>query len=812
MFQRIFFSSTAFVGSIRLFFVAGACFFSLPAFGQTLAVTNFPDGEAISNSNDAKQQESVRLTENVSVPAIVVISNQKTRSSVSVVQKEIEKLLPGTNPLKAIHTLPGVSFQTADPWGNNEQNLSLFVHGFSGQQLGYTLDGVPLGDQQYGNYNGLSPQRAVISENVRSVLLSSGAGDLATASTSNLGGTIETFSDDPLNVRGATIAQTIGSHSSSRSFIRFDSGNLATDRAFYVAFLRQKARAWDFDGLQGGNQINAKFVDRNERGKLSVFVNYSDKTEPNEDSTVHVAGETTSPYTRPFLYPDFAKALSYLMPNGATPIADGANYRNYFGVAQRTDYLTYAKYELDLNASTSWTNQVYFHHDDGLGAVAGPIVVAGLPALFRVYFPQQDLKQVFGGSGYAVRTTEYWIKRGGVISTVRKIWGKHQFEMGGWYERNQSSAYRRWYQLDVNQPITPYVKPRNPVITQYGSEIKNHVFQMHMQDDWRPIEGVAVQAGFKTSLQFADGQFPVQPAPGAISGGSTALPVGEIITKEWFLPQFGVIWDLPSKDQAFVNIQRNLRQFVTYGAVGASPWSLSSQSAFDLFKSTAKPETSVTYEAGIRGNRNLNSELLTAIEGQVTFYHVDFNNRLLQISPTPVISSIVNGNPILANVGSVNTNGVDFAATLRFGRSYSFYNALSYNSSTYANDYANGKLVVPTAGKLVPGSPTWLNKFSLNANFDGIEAQLIGDYVGKRYATYTNDLSVPSYFLMGFSLSGKLPVATNNFLRGMKLSLNVSNLANKRGILTPVVGAASATYNSFPIAPRQVFLTIAINF
>lgn len=800
-----------------LVFVAGACFSSLPGMAQTLLAKKTDNGDVISSSAgipllDTPQPQSNLSEETTPTSAIVVISNQKTRSSVSVAQSEIKKLLPGTNPLKAIHSLPGVSFQTADPWGNNEQNLSLFIHGFSGQQLGYTLDGVPLGDQQYGNYNGLSPQRAVISENVRSVLLSSGAGDLATASTSNLGGTIETFSSDPLNQRGTSLAQTIGSHSATRSFVRFDSGNMESDRAFYLAFLRQKARAWDFDAVQGGTQINAKLVDRNERGKLTVFFNYSDKTEPNEDSTVHVAGETSSPYTRPFTYPDFSQALTYLSASGATPAVDGANYRNYFGVAQRTDYLSYAKYELDLSADITWTNQVYYHHDDGIGAVAGPIVVAGLPALFRVYFPQQDLKQVFGGSGYAVRSTEYLIKRAGLISTVRTTWGQHQIELGGWYEHNRSSAYRRWYQLDVNQPLTPYDKPGYPVITQYGSEIDNHVIQLHIQDDWQPLDGLTVQAGFKSSLQFADGQFPVQPLPGAIAGGSSALPVGKIITKEWFLPQLGVIWDLPSNDQAFVNIQRNVRQFVTYGAVGASPWSLASQSAFDLFKNTAKPETSLTYEAGIRGRRIINFGRLSAIDAQLSLYHVDFNNRLLQISPTPVISSIVNGNPILANVGSVKTNGIDLAATLRFGRSFSLYNALSYNKSIYANDYTNGNVVVPTAGKFVPASPTWLNKFAVNANFNGVETQLSGDYVGKRYATYTNDLSVPSYFLLGLSFSGKLPNFTNSLLHEARLSLNVSNLANKRGISTLVVGAASGTYNSFPIAPRQVFLTLAVNF
>ena len=127
----------------------------------------------------------------------IVVTGTATRSVAQISGVDMQKILPGVSPLKALQTLPGVTFLTADPWGNNEQNISLFVHGFNAQQLGYTLDGLPLGDQNYGNYNGLSPQRAIISENVSRVTLASGAGDLGTASTSNLGGTIDSFSSDP---------------------------------------------------------------------------------------------------------------------------------------------------------------------------------------------------------------------------------------------------------------------------------------------------------------------------------------------------------------------------------------------------------------------------------------------------------------------------------------------------------------------------------------------------------------------------------------------------------------------------------------
>ncbi|MQA41569.1 TonB-dependent receptor [Rugamonas aquatica] len=744
--------------------------------------------------------------------ATIEIATRRTRSSVALTKGDMQKILPGINPLKALQTLPGVSFQTADPWGNNEQNLSLFIHGFSGPQLGYTMDGVPLGDQQYGNYNGLSPQRAVISENVGNVILSSGAGDLSTASTSNLGGTIETFSSEPQRSRNLAVQQTVGSYNTSRTFLRYDTGDFGSGNSAYISAVHHEQKAWDFNGRQGGDQVNAKYVNQSNAGKLTLFFNYSDKIEPNEDATVRSATEKFQPYTRPFIYPNFQTALNYLSPTGATPAAEGNNYRNYYSDAQRKDYLTYAKFDMNIGESTTWSNQVYYHNDDGVGVVAGPIGVAGLPGLFAVYFPGQNLKQVFGNSGYATRTTEYAINRNGWLSTLSTEFGNHKLQGGLWLEHNRSSAYRRWYALDVNNPSSPYDRPSNPLITQYGSEINNKVAQIHLQDEWRMRDDLALQAGFKSSLQFADGQFPVQPAKGAIANGSLALPVGEIITKKWFLPQVGARWDITAQDQMFVNVQKNMRQFVTYGGGGASPWSLASQAAFDLFKSSAKPETSITYELGMRTSHQLDLGPLKAFDGQVSLYHVDFKDRLLTISPTPVITSIIGGNPVLANVGSVKTDGIDISGTLHFGRMFSFYDAVSFNRSTYSDNYNNGKDVVPTSGKSVPGSPEWMNKFVATATVADTEFQLIGDYVGKRYATYTNDLDVPSYFLMSLGVSGKLPFLNNSWVKNARYRLNVSNLANREGSLNVVVGAASGTYNTFPIAPRQGFLTLMADF
>src|SRR5215468_1897002 len=166
--------------------------------------------------------------------AIIVTAQHTTRSSVLISGEETQKLLPGISPLKAIASLPGVVYETADPWGNNEQNESLIVHGFTTQQLGYTFDGVPLGDQQYGNYNGLSPSRALSSENVARVELGSGAGSLGVASTSNLGGAIETYSSDPAKSFGMDVRQTFGDYQTTRTFGRLDTGTFGDGNSAYL--------------------------------------------------------------------------------------------------------------------------------------------------------------------------------------------------------------------------------------------------------------------------------------------------------------------------------------------------------------------------------------------------------------------------------------------------------------------------------------------------------------------------------------------------------------------------------------------------
>jgi hypothetical protein len=340
---------------------------------------------------------------------LVVTAARTTRSAVALGGAEVQKILPGVNPLKAIETLPGVLFVTADPWGNDEQNEEVFVHGFTTQQLGYTFDNLPLGDQQYGNYDGLSPSRAVTSENVSKIVVESGAGSLGVASVSNLGGAIETFSNDPGHALGFDVRETLGSYDTTRTFLRVDTGPVFGG-AGYVSYLHQDARAWDFDGYQNDDQLNIKYVRSDPHGKLTLYVDYDYKVDPNEDA-IAVGNQQTSaaagfiPYTRPYQYPNLPGEEASLtnaagINTGTPPTAQGNNFSNYFSAEQREDVLGYAKYDYRIADNLSWSNQVYYHYDYGRGIVAGPVNNAGLPALFVTYFPGLEV----GGSTTSLGT------------------------------------------------------------------------------------------------------------------------------------------------------------------------------------------------------------------------------------------------------------------------------------------------------------------------------------------------------------------------------------------------------------------------
>jgi iron complex outermembrane receptor protein len=180
---------------------------------------------------------------------IVVFGKGETRQVQEVSSKELLLLAAGTSPLKAIEKLPSVNFQSADPFGTYEWSSRVSIRGFNQNQLGYTLDGIPLGDSSYGNNNGLHIGRAIISDNIGVTKVSQGSGSIGTQATNNLGGTLEFFSADNSGGFGVDANLTYGSENTMRTFGRINFGEAGGLRGF-VSGVYHKSDKWKGGGEQ----------------------------------------------------------------------------------------------------------------------------------------------------------------------------------------------------------------------------------------------------------------------------------------------------------------------------------------------------------------------------------------------------------------------------------------------------------------------------------------------------------------------------------------------------------------------------------
>ncbi|WP_333808307.1 TonB-dependent receptor plug domain-containing protein, partial [Phenylobacterium sp.] len=213
------------------------------------------------------------------VEELIIYGKGESRQVQAISTEEIQRVAPGTSPIKMVQKLPGVNFQSADAFGAYEWSTRISIRAFNQNQLGFTLDGVPLGDMSYGNHNGLHISRAIASEDLAGVELAQGSGALSVASTSNLGGALKFISRTPSDDFGADIAVTAGSSQMRRVFLRVDTGELPGGGRGSISYADQRADKWKGQGEQNQKQFGLKVLQPLGALTISGFYNFSERRE-----------------------------------------------------------------------------------------------------------------------------------------------------------------------------------------------------------------------------------------------------------------------------------------------------------------------------------------------------------------------------------------------------------------------------------------------------------------------------------------------------------------------------------------------------
>jgi iron complex outermembrane receptor protein len=716
------------------------------------------------------------------IEEVLVTGRGETRQMQTVTDEQITQLPPGTSALKAIELLPGVNFQSADPYGAYEWSTRITVRGFNQSALGFTLDGVPLGDMTYGNHNGLHVSRAIPSELVSRVVLSQGAGSLDTASSSNLGGAIEFYSLDPADEFAVSAEQAFGSDSSSRTFVKVDSGELGSGTRLYVAVVDATTEKWKGAGDQQIEMFNAKLVQPVGEGNLTAYYNNSDRAEIDYQDLSYAIIERRGREWDNW-YPDWSAAVAAGQACAAsggsdTVVCDDA-YWNASGL--RKDDLGYVAFDMPFGDALEWTATAYTHRDEGQGLWGTP------------YVPTPD------GSPWSIRTTEYDLDRIGAVTALTWTSGDHEINGGFWYETNDFTQARRFYDEPSLTAATRSFEDfqSNPFRTDWEYDFETETITFHLQDTWSLSDAVSINAGFRSLNVENSAQTIVGP-----------VKTGTIEADEPFLPQIGLTWQLAGGTELFASAADNVRAFPSSGTSG--PFSTTAD-GFAAVRDTLEPEKSTNYEAGVRFTAD-------EIYGLVAVYYVDFENRLLGI---PRGAGIVGNPSVLVDVGGVTTKGVEAALMWTPMTNFSWFNSLAWNDSQYDDDYftaddAGNQTLVPVSGKQVTDTPKLLYKSQFAYDNGSFFARLDVNFTDDRFYTYLNDGGVDSYTLLNLGLGYRW---TNmSTVEELVLQADAMNLTDEEYFSTInsngfVNSDALGTAQTLQLgAPRQFFVSLKARF
>ncbi len=745
----------------------------------------FATAAAISTPVLAQEGSAPAADETTADEEIVVFGQGETRQVQELSSKELLILAPGTSPLKAIEKLPSVNFQSADPFGTYEWSSRVSIRGFNQNQLGYTLDGIPLGDSTYGNNNGLHIGRAIISENIGVTRVSQGSGSIGTQATNNLGGTLEFFSADPNDGFGADLNATYGSENTIRGFGRINLGEAGGIRGF-ISGVYHNAEKWKGGGDQRNWQINAKAIIPVGEAEFDAYFAYSDRAEQDyQDLSLEMIARLG--YDHDNYFPDYAKAIRAAQGIFVAPI-NNRDDSYYDASGLRKDTIGAYGLTAPLGEGVTFRIKAYYHDNTGQGTWGTPYVASP------------------NGVPMSVRTTEYDIQRGGVFGSLNAEIGDHEITVGGWYEHNDFTQARRFYGYQsLTAPGRDHTKfQRNPFRTDWEFDFNTDTLQYYVQDKIS-LGDLTINLGWK-GFQVNNEANPVIKGP---------LAAGKIKSKDWFQPHAGLAYKLSGNAELFGGFTQVTRAFVSSSTSG--PFS-TTQPGFDAIRGTLKPEESDTYELGARYND-------AVFNGVIGVYYVNFRNRLLGIATGVGIL----GNPaVLQNVGDVRSLGFEAAGDVRLGGGLTLFASYSYNDTTYHDNVVNGvgALLAATKGKSVVDTPKHMLRGEIAYDSDSFFGRVGANYMSKRYFTYTNALAVDPVTRAPLDRQGFVPdrvlvdaTLGYRFDMGLRapieIQLNATNLFDKKYISTigsNGFGNSGDNQTFLAGAPQQFFATLKVGF
>ncbi|WP_299597823.1 TonB-dependent receptor [uncultured Microbulbifer sp.] len=757
------------------------------------AFTAYPAIAAEEQSQAGEMEEVVVQAKRTS-QADLAIGEDQVSNTVGVTRDELLSAPAGISGLKMLESLPGFNVQTDGALGLYEFGNSVQVRAFSLAQVGFVLDGVPMGRSDA--FGGSPIFRYVDNENLASVLASPGAGDVSMPSYSSLGPIVAYSSMDPADEMGGAISMTAGDDNLLRSFVRLETGKIGGFSA-YVSRSKTDSDLWRGPGSIDREHIEGKAkydFDEDTYVKASFisndFYDYDSPsgTESTFDADYYYAYLNATPEgcdnPMPGVY-DF-NGDGNIDDQDFTPVNTGSNCTQYYEdrINIRDDKLYSVSFGSDL-ATDVYLNATWYYEDKAGYGVSPDSYGNSLSIYERQTAAGLDVVHPRGVQyGYSGVGGE----RQGLVSGIEWQLGQHLLEFGGWFEdetynrtqlrynktggsadgsviRDEVAYYRRDY-TSTRETVQLYVKD---TITLMDDRLNVEV----------GAKALTIDYTLKGYRDYADYEIDSMPGFGPQTVGAKY--------SDNFMPMLGAVYNLNDTDQLFGSVSENFA--LPKGADDI----FSVATSFDA--PAPEGETAENIEIGVRTSRS-------QYNGAVSMYYTSFDNRL-------VAGNVLNpatGEPeaFYVNAGETTAWGVELSGVYMpslFNDSLYFNANLSYNNAELSDGFGSnpgGSTLADSPEWLVTGGVTWEPSDWVVANFSV-------KYTGKRYADYAEMFEMEDYTTASayVDISGESVGLENASLR-----LNLDNVFNTE--VMSFVYAGSPYYR--PLSPRTFQGTVSYNF
>ncbi|MEK7343190.1 MAG: TonB-dependent receptor [Pseudomonadota bacterium] len=742
-------------------------------------------GTAQAQEPAAAEDDLITVTGRRVSDATKAIGTDQATATIAITREALLSAPAGISGLKMLESLPGFNVQANDALGLYEFGNSVFVRAFNFQQIGFTLDGVPMGrSDQFG---GSPIFRYVENENLASVTASQGAGDVSLPSYASLGPIVRYATTDPAEELGGTVQGTIGSDDFRRLFARLDTGNLGGFSA-YASYSKLSADVWRGPGTIDREHVEAKAKYDIAPGSSIAFRflynDYFDYDSP----AITKAQYNGVPGADPLSGVGINRSGRYYAYLATVPVfpvtAPGVQYSNtgynqYYkqAINSRTDYLYSLHGDFAVTDELQLNLTGYYEDKKGYGVS---------PEAYATSLASHNAERLIVPGLFAPRGLQYGLStiegtRYGVLGSLTYSFGPHSISAGFWGENDDyHRTQARYNHANGNPDGEPLLNEPVHLQRDYRSNrqtISNFAkLQLAFLD-----ERLKFDLGFKT-LGIA---YRINGYRNPADYINRRTPVLRDSWTDWFLPQIGAVFNVTDREQIFASYSENM----------ALP-----RGADDIFSAASpivpgpKAETAKNYEIGLRTNRPL-------FNASIAAFYTQFDNRLQSFGA--IVPGSTTTETFFQNVGGVKSYGFELSGIIKPAQFVYFTANATYNIAEFEDNYSS----LTIKGNRVPDNAKWLLQGGVTVEpVDWLVANISARYLSARFTNFVNSESIPGYTVVNAYVDVGDGL-TFGPLKGVKLRFNVDNLFNKDYLGTITTGTTGlATFRPGPDRTMQLSL------